>query len=962
MKSNPLRILTLTAITVVFATGSLSAQVFWERKAHGEGPFYYPGHEGDPLYAYYYPNNNNWSQKKEYAYDNNNPPQPIFVSAPSNWSTDNFPQAGNVTLGSSGGGPTNYDRSASPVSLSSLTIQQDGGLNMEFGTIMSSVSFNFQGNNIADATLTASNGGGDTPIMVLPGGGTLKKTTGTSTFTVEPQLVVDNGGTIACDAGALQLPATSRYAGGVNFNAATAALINLTPATAVDSSAVRIIGAFTGINTGGTVTLGRGVLGTVGGTGGATFNFSGDTLQWGDAAIRSTAADPFINVGTINVTGSPNILGLGFTNKGVVVQSGAGELALPYGTGFTNASGSVYEFQNDRGLNSNGGSGDAPFFINSGKLLKAGGTGTSLIVPAVQIDNLGGTVQVDTGTLALGRGLPGNGGNFIVAAGGTALLNDGSSTGYYHGTYTGSGNGTVALSGGALEVYGAGGATFNLPGTIFQWTGGTISSVSAPFINAGTLTIGGPVSTYNYNAGFTNRGTIIQSGSGNMTSQRDEVTNAAGSLWDVRNDLGYLGYYVVNGGLFQKSAGNGTSLFDGAFNNSGMISVSSGTLQFNAGMVQVSGNTLTGGAWRLVDGGSGATLLINSGPLLINKGTVILSGPNSLFPAIDSLRQNDGIFLVSNGRNFVVPPAAQAARTESLASGNTVPNAGTLIIGPNSSFTVNDDYSQGLNSTLEVLIGGDAAGSGYHQLNVTGTAALAGTLKLSTVNGYTPGANQTFEIIHAGAISGGFVNVIGGTVTYTSTGVFAHPTAATGPLQITKAVSRKVHGDGQTYDINLPLSGAPGVESRIGGGNHTVVLTFTNELVAGTAGLTSQRGGDVSGTAIIDGNTMTMNLSGVTDAQQVEIRLSGVTDVAGQTLPQTTFRFALLIGDANGDGSVNAADATITRNRSGQATDTTNFRVDFNTDGSVNAADSTVVRNASGHSVPSAPARAAKGS
>ncbi|MDQ6860885.1 MAG: dockerin type I domain-containing protein [Verrucomicrobiota bacterium] len=60
----------------------------------------------------------------------------------------------------------------------------------------------------------------------------------------------------------------------------------------------------------------------------------------------------------------------------------------------------------------------------------------------------------------------------------------------------------------------------------------------------------------------------------------------------------------------------------------------------------------------------------------------------------------------------------------------------------------------------------------------------------------------------------------------------------------------------------------------------------------------------------------------------------------------------ILVGDANGDGVVNSADATITRNRSGATTDGTNFRTDFNTDGTVNAADATIVRNASGHFVP----------
>ena len=51
-------------------------------------------------------------------------------------------------------------------------------------------------------------------------------------------------------------------------------------------------------------------------------------------------------------------------------------------------------------------------------------------------------------------------------------------------------------------------------------------------------------------------------------------------------------------------------------------------------------------------------------------------------------------------------------------------------------------------------------------------------------------------------------------------------------------------------------------------------------------------------------------------------------------------------------GFVNAGDALQTRNRSGQATDATNFRSDVNADGFVNSGDTTVVRARSGTFLP----------
>ncbi len=85
-------------------------------------------------------------------------------------------------------------------------------------------------------------------------------------------------------------------------------------------------------------------------------------------------------------------------------------------------------------------------------------------------------------------------------------------------------------------------------------------------------------------------------------------------------------------------------------------------------------------------------------------------------------------------------------------------------------------------------------------------------------------------------------------------------------LVITSAVSRKTHGAAGTFDVNLPLTGAPGVECRSSGGNHTLVFTFANNIASGSVSVTSGAG-SIVGTPIIATNTMTVNLTGVTDVQ-----------------------------------------------------------------------------------------------
>lgn len=166
------------------------------------------------------------------------------------------------------------------------------------------------------------------------------------------------------------------------------------------------------------------------------------------------------------------------------------------------------------------------------------------------------------------------------------------------------------------------------------------------------------------------------------------------------------------------------------------------------------------------------------------------------------------------------------------------------------------------------------------------------------------------------------------------------------PLSV---VSRKLH-NGQNFDLNLPLSGTPAIEPRSGGagGNHQIVVTFASPVTAGAASVDAGSGNisnfNVSGSQLI------LNLNSVSDQQNLVISVSGMSD--GTNAGTLSIPIGFLIGDANGDGQVNSADATLTRNRSGQPTDGTNFRSDYNADGMINSADATIVRARSGNFIP----------
>jgi len=95
------------------------------------------------------------------------------------------------------------------------------------------------------------------------------------------------------------------------------------------------------------------------------------------------------------------------------------------------------------------------------------------------------------------------------------------------------------------------------------------------------------------------------------------------------------------------------------------------------------------------------------------------------------------------------------------------------------------------------------------------------------------------------------------------------------PIQV---VSRKLHG-GTPFDVTLPLTGNSGIECRSGGAtnDYQIVLSFPNAVTFTVASVTSGTG-SVSSSNGSGTTTVTVNLTGVTNAQRITIMLSGVSD------------------------------------------------------------------------------------
>ncbi len=182
--------------------------------------------------------------------------------------------------------------------------------------------------------------------------------------------------------------------------------------------------------------------------------------------------------------------------------------------------------------------------------------------------------------------------------------------------------------------------------------------------------------------------------------------------------------------------------------------------------------------------------------------------------------------------------------------------------------------------------------------------------------------------------------------TYT---VVGNTTCSVPPVP-TSAVSRKTHTGVGDFDVPLPLIGTHGIECRTGGasGVHKVVVTFPLPVTVSSVGVTSGTG-SVSSTTVA-GNQVTVNLTGVTNAQVITITLFGVND--GTNAGDVSVPMSVLLGDTNANGSVNSSDISQTKVQSGTAASMSNFREDVTINGLINSSDVSTVKVQSGTALP----------
>jgi hypothetical protein len=172
---------------------------------------------------------------------------------------------------------------------------------------------------------------------------------------------------------------------------------------------------------------------------------------------------------------------------------------------------------------------------------------------------------------------------------------------------------------------------------------------------------------------------------------------------------------------------------------------------------------------------------------------------------------------------------------------------------------------------------------------------------------------------------------------------------------LVSAASRKLHGT-TPWDVNLPLTGTPGIECRAGGmsGDYTMVFKFAVPLTSVGGRNVTAGSGNVISSAINGSNAKEylVNVTGVSNAQYLTVTLTNIADVAGNTISSVSATMGVLTGDTTANGFVNSSDISQTQSQSGQTVGPSNFREDVTLNNTINSSDIFLVQSESGTALP----------
>ena len=677
------------------------------------------------------------------------------------------------------------------------TFTQSGGTLAGAGTLTVSGGFEWSGGTQTDAGTT-----------VIATGATLSIDTA-STFVLLSSgrtLQIDSGATASWSGGSgifLGDAATIENAGtfnangfGISLDTGSGQLVhNAATGTFRKSAGPATLTVGVPFDNDGTVEAASGTLSLEGGDAGSTtgdFNGSG-----ADGLVRFDAGTYTLETG-VSLSGR-----IALTSFGTLTVSG--DVPITAGATFTQSGGTLA---------------GAGTLTVSGGFEWSGGTQTDAGTTVIAT---GATLSIDTAStfvlLSSGRTLQIDSGATASWSGGSGIFLGDAATIENAGTFNANGFGISLDTGSGQLVHNAATGTFR------KSAGPATLTVGVPFDNDGTVeAASGTLSLEGGDAGSTTGDFNGSGADGLVRFDAGTYTLETGVSLSGRIALTSFGTLTVSGDV-PITAGATFTQSGGTLAGAGTLTVSGG-FEWSGGTQTDAGTTVIAtGATLSIDTASTFVLLSSGRTLQIDSGaTASWSGGSGIFLGDAATIENAGTFnangfgiSLDTGSGQLVHNAAtgtfrKSAGPATLTVGVPFDNDGTVEIA--TGILGAASYNQSATGTLQVRIAGTAPGTGFGQLHVDGTAALAGTLRIVTASGFTPAEGDSFRIVDAGSRTGVFSTVEGSTtdgveysVQYDATGVTLvvgtaandPPTADAGPDQIVASgATVNLNGTGST--------------------------------------------------------------------------------------------------------------------------------------------------------------------
>ncbi|HYR76789.1 MAG TPA: autotransporter-associated beta strand repeat-containing protein, partial [Pyrinomonadaceae bacterium] len=511
-------------------------------------------------------------------------------------------------------------------------------------------------------------------------------------------------------------------------------------------------------------------------------SFGSITVSMGGYTLGGNSVSLTTGLTVSNASGSSTVSQV-MDGAGTVTKTDGGTLTLSAAntyTGATNINGGVVSIAADNNL------GTVPGSPTVGQLTFGGGTLQTTATFTLSSNrgiafNSPVTIDVASSTTLTYGGIAAGAGELTKTSAGTLTLS-GANT--YTGTTTISAGvvniqnatalgttaaGTTVASGARLEVQGdiavgaealtingtggGSGALLNVSGSN-SWAGAiTLGSASTIGSTAGTLTGTG---------GITNGGFLLTvAGAGNTTLSTTAISGTGGL---TKTDGGtltlsaantYTGATDINGGVVSIAADNNLGTAPGS-PTVGQLTFGGGTLQTTATFTLSSNRGIAFNSTGTIDVASSATLTYggigagSGGLTKTSDGTLTLSGANT-YTGMTTVSAGTLLVNGSQSGSEVSVNGGTLGGTVTVGMITSTSSGGTISVGspasnPGILNSGNVNWSSG-SPTFVVQLNGTTAGSGYDQLNVTGTVNLTGAT-LSASLGFTPAGGTQLTIIN----------------------------------------------------------------------------------------------------------------------------------------------------------------------------------------------------------------------